>query len=157
MINSTKYFVFLLFLMISCKESSNSKNEKSKSSSKIDYNIALEFINEYNKEFFTPTSGSIDWLSKSKYTTQNLIEKYKQLQHAAEVSDPELGLDFDPILDGQDSDEEGFEIKKIDSINNYVIVRGKSLPNFEITIKLIESKGNTLVDGSGMLNISKYK
>ncbi|MET3025862.1 hypothetical protein ABXT06_04225 [Flavobacterium sp. UW10123] len=153
MLNSIKYFFFILVLMASCKESSNSKSEKSK----IDYNIALEFINEYNKEFFNPTSGSIDWLTKSKYASKNLIENYKQLQHNAEIADPELGLDFDPILDGQDSDEKGFEIKKIDSINNYVIVRGKSLQDYEITIKLIENNGNTLVEGAGVLNILKSK
>lgn len=156
MLNSAKYFILLLILITSCKES-NSTNEKSGSTSKIDYNIALEFINEYNKEFFNPTSTSIDWLSKNKYASQNLIKSYKQLQDEAEAADPELGLDFDPILSGQDSDEEGFEIKKIDSINNYVTVRGKSLPDFEITIKLIENDGKTLVDGSGVLNIPKSK
>lgn len=157
MLNSTKYLIFLLLLTTSCKESSDSKNEKTRPTSKIDYNIALEFINEYNKDFFNPTSTSIDWLSKNKYASQNLIKSYKQLQDAAEAADPELGLDFDPILNGQDSDEEGFEIKKIDSIKNYVTVRGKSLSTFEITIKLIENNGKTLVDGSGVLNIPKSK
>lgn len=155
MFNSTKYLIFLLALMTSCKKSYDSNNEKTKS--KIDYNIALKFINEYNKEFFNPTSTSIDWLSKNKYASQNLIKSYKQLQDAAEAADPELGLDFDPIVDGQDSDEEGFEIKKIDSVKNYVTVRGKSLSTFEITIKLIENNGKTLVDGSGVLNIPKSK
>ena len=155
MFNSTKYLIFLLVLMTSCKKSYDSNNEKTKS--KIDYNIALKFINEYNKEFFNPTSTSIDWLSKNKYASQNLIKSYKQLQDAAEAADPELGLDFDPIVDGQDSDEEGFEIKKIDSVKNYVTVRGKSLSTFEITIKLIENNGKTLVDGSGVLNIPKSK
>jgi hypothetical protein len=122
-----------------------------------DYEAALRFINDYNREFLNPTSETLEWLSKNKITTQNLIENYKQMLDSAEITDPELGLDFDPIINAQDSDEQGFEIKKIDSINGYVTVCGKSAPNFEIVLKVIEKNGITLVDGSGVINIPKSK
>lgn len=143
--------------MTSCGESSNSKIENVKSLSTRDYGVALKFINDYNKEFLNPHSEALDWLSKNKTITQNLVEQYKQMLDSVEIADPELGLEFDPIVNAQDSDEQGFEIKKIDSILGYVTVRGKSAPNFEIVLKVIEKNGVTLVDGSGVINIPESK
>lgn len=143
--------------MSSCKESCNSKNETLKSLPNRDYQVALKFINDYNKDLFNPNSEALEWLSKNKTVSQNLVERYKQMLDSAEIADPELGLDFDPIFNAQDSDEQGFEIKEIDSVLGYVTVRGKSAPNFEIVIKVIEKDGVTLVDGSGVVNIPKSK
>lgn len=152
-----RYFLLLLFLMTSCRESSNSKIGNVKSLSKKDYEVALEFINDYNKEFLNPHSEALEWLSKNKTITQNFFQRYKQMLDSAEIADPELGLEFDPIVNGQDSDEQGFEIKKIDSVLGYVTVSGKSAPDFEIVLKVIEKNGVTLVDGSGVINIPKSK
>lgn len=143
--------------MTSCRESSNSKMEKVKSLPNRDYEVALKFINDYNKEFLNPHSEGLEWLSKNKTITLNLLQRYKQMLDSAESADPELGLDFDPIVNAQDSDEQGYEIKKIDSILGYVTVNGKSAPNFEIVLKVIEKNGVTLVDGSGVINIPKSK
>jgi hypothetical protein len=44
-------------------------------------------------------------------------------------------IDFDPIVNAQDSDEYGFEIKKIDSVLGYVTVKWKICSNFEIVLK----------------------
>lgn len=152
-----RYFLILLFLMTSCRESSNSKMENVKSLPKRDYEVALKFINAYNKEFLNPHSGSLEWLSKNKTSTQNLLQRYKQMLDSAEIADPELGLDFDPIINGQESDEQGYKIKKIDSTFGYVTVIGKSVPDFEIVLKVIEKNGVSLVDGSGAINIPKSK
>lgn len=149
--------LILLLLITSCKESSNSRIKNLKSSPNKDYNVAVNFINDYNKEFLKPKSETSEWLSKNKSITTNLINKYIQILDSAKIADPELGLDFDPILNAQDSDENGFEIKKIDSLLGLVIVRGKSIPNFEITLKVIEENGTTLVDGAGIINIPKSK
>jgi hypothetical protein len=143
--------------MTSCRESSNSKIKNVKSLPSKDYKVALKFINDYNKEFLNPHSEALDWLSKNKTITQNLLQRYKQMLDSAEIADPELGLDFDPIVNAQDSDEQGFVIKKIDSTLGYVTVSGKSAPNFEIVLKVIEKNGVTLVDGSGVINIPKSK
>ena len=131
--------------------------EKVKSLPNRDYEVALKFINDYNKEFLNPHSEGLEWLSKNKTITLNLLQRYKQMLDSAESADPELGLDFDPIVNAQDSDEQGYEIKKIDSILGYVTVNGKSAPNFEIVLKVIEKNGVTLVDGSGVINIPKSK
>lgn len=152
-----KHILILLLLITSCKESSNSRIKNLKSSSNKDYNVAVDFINDYNKEFLKPKTETLEWLSNNKNITINLINRYKQILDSAEIADPELGLDFDPILNAQDSDENGFEIKKIDSLQGYVTVRGKSAPNFEIVLRVIEKNGVTLVDGTGIINIPKSK
>jgi hypothetical protein len=152
-----RYILILLFLMASCRESSTSKIENVKSLPNKDYKIALKFINDYNKEFLNPNSEALGWLSENKTVTQNLVQRYKQMLDSAEIADPELGLDFDPIINAQDSDEQGFEIKEIDSILGYVTVSGKSAPDFEIVLKVIEKNGVSLVDGSGVINIPKSK
>jgi hypothetical protein len=150
-------FLIFLFLITSCRESSTSKIVNLKSLPNKDYEVALKFINDYNKEFLNPHSETLEWLSENKTITQNLVQRYKQILDSAEIADPELGLDFDPIVNAQDSDEYGFEIKKIDSVLGYVTVSGKSAPNFEIVLKVIEKNGASLVDGSGVINIPKSK
>lgn len=149
--------LILLLLTFGCKEATNSKIEKTKSSNNKDYTVALKFINDYNKEFLNPHTETLEWLSKNKNVTPNFIEQYKHLLDSANTADPELGLEFDPIVNAQDSDDQGFEIKKIDSLDGYVIVKGKSAPSFEITLKVIEKNGVSLVDGSGVVNIPKSK
>jgi len=152
-----RYILILFFLMVSCRESPNPKIKNVKSLSNKDYEVALKFINDYNKKFLNPHSEALEWLKKNNTITQNLVERYKQMIDSAETADPELGMDFDPIVNAQDSDEQGFEIKKVDSILGYVTVRGKSAPNFEIVLRVIEKNGVTLVDGSGVINIPKSK
>ncbi|GAB3721601.1 hypothetical protein [Flavobacterium koreense] len=152
-----KYIFILFFLTISCKESSNRENKNSKSLHNVDYNVALKFINDYNKDFFNPRVEALVWLSKNKAVTKNLLDRYKQMVDSAEIDEPELGLDFDPIINGQDSDEQGFEIMEIDSLNGYVTVQGKSYPDYKIVLKVIDKNGVTLVDGSGVINIPKSK
>lgn len=147
--------LILLFLITSCRQSSDSKIGHIKSLPNRNYQVALKFINDYNKEFLNPHSESLEWLSKNKTVSTSLLKRYKQMLDSAEIADPELGLDFDPIVNAQDSDEKGFEIKKIDSVLGFVTVRGKSAPNFEIVLKVIEKNGTTLVDGSGVINIPK--
>jgi hypothetical protein len=152
-----RYSIILLFLVVSCRESSNSKIETAKSLPGRDYTVALKFINDYNSEFLNPHSEGLEWLSKNKTITSNLTKRYKQMLDSAQIADPELGLEFDPIVNAQDSDNQGFEIKEIDSINGYVTVRGKSAPDFQIVLKVVEKNGVTLVDGSGVINIPKSK
>lgn len=162
-------FVVLLLLFLACSKKSETykennvdlstalKTENIKALTRIDYQVAFKFINDYNKEFLNPHTETLEWLSKNKIVTNDFLLRYKQIKDSAEIVDPELGLDFDPIINAQDSDDKGFEIKQIDSISGYVTVRGKSAPNFEIVLKVIEKNGVTFVDGSGVINIPKSK
>ena len=73
----------------------------------------------------------------------------------AEKEDPEMGLDYDPIVPGNDIPDEGFELKHFDKKTNLIIVKGKNWPEFEVTIKLVLQNGKWLIDGCGVVNIPK--
>ena len=152
-----RYFLLFLIVLTCCKKSHDVKLDRKKPYPKIDYQVAILFINDYNKEFFNPQSETLEWLSKNKKITPSFIKEYKRILDVAKMEDPELGLDFDPIINAQDSDEKGFKIKKIDSIQGYLTIQGKSLPNFEIVVKVVLKNGVTLVDGCGVINIPKSK
>ena len=72
-----------------------------------------------------------------------------------EKENPEMGLDFDPIIDGQDYPEEGFELKHFDKRTNFLVVNGKNWADYEITMKLILENKKWLIDGCGIINIPK--
>ncbi|MBK6833593.1 MAG: hypothetical protein IPG89_04680 [Bacteroidetes bacterium] len=68
-----------------------------------------------------------------------------------------MGLGADPIVDAQDYPSKGFELESIDEQTNFLIVKGKDMPEFKLTIKVVEENGNWLVDGCGIVNIPKDK
>jgi hypothetical protein len=81
----------------------------------------------------------------------------KKIIEDAYEKEPEVGLDFDPILDAQDYPDKGFELESLDEKTNYLTVRGKDWADFKLTIKIIEENGNWLVDGCGIINIPTDK
>lgn len=83
----------------------------------------------------------------------NFKKSYKAIIEDAYKADPEIGLDFDPVLNAQDFPEEGFTISKIDSTSNYVTVKGIDWDDFNVTMRVISENGKWLVDGSGIVNI----
>lgn len=69
--------------------------------------IANQFINgyiKYNNAVYQQKSQEtvVEWLQKNKTVTPHFKQSYQQLVTQAEKENPELGLNFDPILDAQD-------------------------------------------------------
>lgn len=118
---------------------------------------ALIFINGYveNSSKMNNALGAIDWVNSNSLTTSRFKVELKRIIDDALKQDPELGLGTDPILDAQDNPSEGFELESFDDKTNYLIVKGKDWPKFKLTMKVVEEKGNWLVDGCGMVNIPK--
>lgn len=112
--------------------------------------IALQFINDY-----VYSSGDID-IQSNNLLTDNFKKEYYRIINAAFEKDPEYGLGFDPIVDGQDYPDK-FELESIDTQNNYLIVKGVEWSNFRVTMKLTYQNGKWLVDGSGIVNIPNEK
>jgi hypothetical protein len=120
---------------------------------------ALAFINSYvdNCNSRKQAVDIVTWANSSQLATRSFKTALKQMIDEAYKTEPEVGLDFDPILDAQDWPEEGFEIESIDDITNYLILRGKNWQEFKVTIKMIKENENWLVDGCGIVNIPKEK
>lgn len=120
---------------------------------------ALAFINEYNDNRNKMAEGVniVDWVTSNNLTTRRFKEELKILLDEAYKVEPEVGLDFDPILNAQDNPDKGFEIESFDEPTNYLTVKGIDWPDFKVVIKVVEENGNWLVDGCGIINIPKER
>ena len=120
-----------------------------------DFNVALNFINDYTK-FCTKTdqrSTEAEWIKQNSFLTDNFKNRYKTLLDSAQKKDPELGLDADPIFDAQDFPDSGFSILKVDTLGGYVTVAGNDWKDFELVLKVGHEHDKWLVDGAGTINI----
>ena len=155
-------FMFVL-LVVSCstliKEKPKIQTESKDSKMTPDFKVALQFINDY-ADFCEPKSPpSIDttWIERNPLLTENFKTCYKNLLDSAEKSDPELGLDYDPIFYAQDFDDKGFLILSADTASGYVTVIGKEWKEFTLVMKVVYQNNKWLVDGSGIINIPDNK
>ena len=154
--------VFCLGLF-SCNSENKTKPETSAAPAKEqpvpDFNVALNFINDYAKFCATrnQASATSEWIKQNSLLTGNFKSRYKSLLDSAQKKDPELGLGSDPIFDAQDFPEKGFSLLKIDTINRYVTVAGNDWKEFELVLKVEQENNKWLVDGAGVINVPEDK
>jgi len=122
--------------------------------------IANQFINGYikynNAVYQQKTKETVlEWLQKNKTVTPHFTQSYQLLVAQAEQEDPELGLDFDPILDAQDYPEQGVKIVNCEAQSGFVTLAGKDKEwkNFKVIVNVLDKR----VDGAGVINIPKDK
>lgn len=164
----TLVILISLISLISCNQSTNTfektnviEEKKPHKILKFDYNVALKFINEYTENCNNQIGDTLNlwntelWIQNNKYLSKDFKSKYKSIIETAKKNEPELGLDFDPILDAQDFPEKGFTIYEIDSINQFVKVKGIDWDEFKLTLKVINKNNTTFVDGVGIVNMPK--
>lgn len=120
---------------------------------------ALKFINGYieNCKKLNDNVDMVAWVNSSNLTTKRFKTELKRIVDDAYRREPETGLDFDPVLDAQDSPDKGFELEAIDEKTNFLTVKGKDWQEFKLTMKIVEEDGDWLVDGCGVVNIPKEK
>lgn len=157
----------LLLLFIGCNNQPKEKKENSITPTAItppvtriipNFNVALQFINDYIGFCTREMSAHSDtteasWIQHNQLLTDNFKNRYKNLLDSARKADPELGLDFDPVLDAQDYPEKGFSISERDTANGYVTMTGIGQNDFKLVLKLTSQNNAWLVDGAGVINI----
>ncbi len=160
-------YLALACLFIGCNNQPNEKKENSTAPTTIttpvtriipDFNIALKFINDYTgfcsrKMSVHSDTTEASWIQHNLLLTDNFKNRYKNILDAAKKADPELGLDFDPVLDAQDFPDKGFAISESDTANGYVTMTGIGQPDFKLVLKLTSQNNTWLVDGAGVINI----
>jgi hypothetical protein len=144
--------------LFSCNSENKSNSETSASQPQElvtpDFNVALNFINDYTKLCIQPQrTKTSEWIRQNPLLTDNFKNRYTTLVDSADKKDPELGLGSDPIFDAQDFPEKGFSILKIDTVNRYVTVVGNDWKDFELVLKLDQENNKWLVDGAGIINV----
>ena len=148
-------FQLLIITVCSCK-SQNSEVPKQMYQTK-EADIAVKFLNDYVSYLDLKSSNKdlSKWIEYYPLLTKNFKISYRKIVEDAEKNDPEVGLEFDPILDAQDNPS-GFVLKKIDQ-NGFLTLQGKDWLDFMVTVKLISAGNKCLVDGAGIINIPKDK
>jgi hypothetical protein len=123
--------------------------------SEDDYIVALDFLNAYieNCNDLENALSPSDWANTSPLVTENFKTELQNLITEAEEENPELGLDYDPILNAQDYPEDGMELAEFDAPSGYVVARGKNQRGVIIVVKLVKQNGTVLIDGCGVINI----
>lgn len=166
-----KKFILLL-IILSFYTSCHSKNDylstedkteiQQKDSLKevnIDYNIALDFANNY-VDYVLDTLEKVseeNYIKQNELLTDNFKNRYQSIIDSANRVEPEIGLDFDPIINGQDFPDKGFKIKSIDKSSGFVTLQGIDWEDFEMVLKVVTDKNKSLVDGAGIINIATNK
>jgi hypothetical protein len=154
-------WLLLCIIIISCgtpSEKDTTTNTHAPIKEVADFNVATTFINDYVRFLSKYSKDEADttqlnWIMQHSLLTDRFKSTYKNLLDPAKKADPELGLDFDPILDAQDFPESGYEIKKRDTLNNYVIITAREYGTFHLAMKLVKENNKWLIDGSGVINI----
>ena len=161
--------ILLLSFVTSCNSNNSSSSstenkvesevKDSVNESDVNYSVALDFMNNY-VDYIMDTIGKIsvdDYVKKDELLTQSFKDRYKFVQDSAFKVEPEVGLGFDPIVDGQDFPDKGFKIKSIDKATGLVTLQGIDWQDFEVVLKVVNENDKSLVNGSGIINIPMNK
>ncbi|MGF1636864.1 MAG: hypothetical protein ACFCUU_07305 [Cyclobacteriaceae bacterium] len=164
--------ISIFILYFSCGKSNNRAGVESKMASdsiqveqviempdEMKVEIALKFINSYVESLkkIKHIQEIDDWITSNSLVSNSFIQEYKRINEEAYKIDPELGLGFDPILDSQDSPDDGFMLEEIETDSNFIMMKGKDWEQFKLVMKMKKENGQWLVDGSGIINIPAEK
>lgn len=160
-------FITLLFLFISCgkenhKDSTKTPTDFSKETKTNEDDapvVALAFINAYiaDSNKMNESVGYVAFVNSSEVTTNEFKTELKRIVDDANKNDPEMGLDIDPLIPGNDYPDEGFELESFDKETNLIVVKGKNWADFKVTIKMVLADNKWLIDGCGIVNIPESK
>lgn len=119
--------------------------------SKKECKIAADFLNNYNNQYGSSVGPDslIKWVKKSNLVTNDFKNVYENMHVEAWKSEPEMGLDYDPVLNAQDNPSEF----KIDSISGAVVYfSGTDWKDFNAVVELTNENGVWLVHRAGSVN-----
>jgi len=144
-----------------CSCINETKNQKTDETinqqNKPDYEIALNFINDYVNYQNSKKKNNSDslWVNQNPLLTSSFKQQYNLIIQSALPDDP--GLGFDPIVNAQDYPDKGFEIMLEEPNSGFLSVKGIEWSDFLLTMKIVENQGKWLVDGCGIINIPTEK
>ncbi|HRB70308.1 hypothetical protein [Flavobacterium sp. WV_118_3] len=155
--------LLLMIGLFSCqpkKDTDTPENNISEASkATIDYTVATQFISDYVHflDHSTDPKATLSWIQNNKLLTSSFKDRYSHIMEEAWKEDPELGLGFDPVFDGQDYPDNNYTITAIDSLSGFVTVSSESWKEFAVVMRVVQNGKLSLVDGSGIINIPEDK
>ncbi len=151
-----KNYLPILLILFAC---GSPKLEKSKTTEtpafkNEDTLVATQFLNSYvelqNKR--VSRLETMEWINANELLTEEFKDTYLKMQDDALKTDPELGLDFDPIVNAQDYPEEGFMISTFSSKTGEAVLIGKEWNTFNVTLKLKMVGDKCLINEAGVIH-----
>lgn len=161
--NKLLYLFSLILFITSCKNNQDEKplpkivvETKSEIVECEDCKTALNFINSYLNQIDPNKNSKItteEWVKQNLLASESFKKEYIETVNKAVEEDPELGLEYDYILDAQDYPDEGFDSKRCECKNGVVKLTTKNWKGYFLIIKLINENGKMKVDACGTINI----
>ena len=107
--------------------------------------VATRFLKDYL------SSGYLDYFRESPLVTAAAKAALRKLEAAAKKKSPEVPLDHDPVLQGQDH-AGTYRVENIVITGDKATMEGvaEGFPN--IPLRLVRTKGGWLIDGAGEIN-----
>ncbi|OAI42683.1 hypothetical protein AYO41_00685 [Verrucomicrobia bacterium SCGC AG-212-E04] len=124
--------------------------------------VVASFYAQYYKECLRkPAKGDSDkalirWVTANSYLSDGFKKALRKAVVDARKEDPEMGLDFDPILNAQDYPEKGYRAKDIQANGDKasVTMEGLDAPDFKISVQLVKTDNKWKIDRIGDINSS---
>ncbi|MFV0305941.1 MAG: hypothetical protein ACK5IC_10730 [Moheibacter sp.] len=117
--------------------------------------LADEFINGYVKNIMKMNEALeiIEWVNSNNLSTNSFKSNLTQIINQAYEKEPDYGLGFDPVLDGNDFPDDGFQLDMIKPNSNFLIFSGIGWEEYKVMVKVEKVDNQWLVDGCGIVNI----
>lgn len=107
--------------------------------------VATRFLKDYL------SSGYLDYFRESPLVTAAAKAALRKMEAAAKKKSPEVPLDHDPVVLGQDH-AETYSIENIVITGDKATVEGVAEGFPKIPLRLVRTKGGWLIDGAGEIN-----
>jgi len=99
-------------------------------------------------------NGYLDYFRESTLVTPAAKAALRKLEAAAKKKSPEVPLDHDPVVQGQDH-AETYRVENIVIIGDKATAEGVAEGFPKIPLRLVRTKGGWLIDGAGEINPAK--
>ncbi len=124
--------------------------------------VAESFYAQYYKEYLhKPSKGDSDqalirWVNANPKLSDAFKKALRQAVLDARKADPEMGLDFDPIVSGQDYPDKGFRAKNVQITGDKatLVMEGIDAPEFKIPVVLVKAGNQWKINAIGEINAS---
>jgi hypothetical protein len=129
--------------------------------------VVDSFYAQYYKEILRKSPRGISdqavirWVMSNSYLSDAFKKAFRKMIMDARKKDPELGLDMDPIVDGNDYPDKGYRAKEIRIAGDkaYVAMEVNDDPNFTrerpLPVELVKINNKWKINGIGIINRSQ--
>ncbi len=138
-------FAILMLATALAGNAADTKGEADKAAS-----VAVTFINGYVKASRARDWDSVKWVAASPLATNNFKRTLKKMISDGFKRDPEVGLDSDPVVGGNDCpDSYSVKSAKADGDAAAVVLIGPKDFPAQLKVRMLKVEGKWLVDACG--------